>query len=537
MDHPAIDLLPRFLTGSPRERLALRIFGLFLPAVAAAILGLCLSSHSPGADAPEALDRSPVDLVLCADETRLLTVNQISNSVSLVDVAVGKVLSEAPVGQRPSGLALTPDGKRLAVGTSGDGGISVVDLEQRKLAFREDFAGINLGQMEMSPDGKYVYVPFMVYRLFPITPNNIRIGWVLASRLARVRVDQPLRREAIALDTRGLAVSDPHGIALSPDQQWVVSAASGTQELLVFKQAGLPWIDYGGPGDHIDPALLKDKDRFYRIPLGGRPMALRFSRDGKHVFVANYLGNSVQVVDVPGRKVVRTIDLGGPNTPSLARQGEAIFYDGKRSLDQWYSCHTCHYEGHVNSVSMDTLNDGSFGTYKAVLSLRNVTHTGPWTWHGWQQDLRKAMKKSVVDTMLGKEPTEDDVSALIAYFQTLKTPPSPYRNPDGGLTEAAQRGEKVFQSAKANCAHCHSGAYFTDGKIHDVGTGEKRDKYKGYNPPSLLGVYDRILYLHDGRCSTLEEVLRGPHNPDIVTGRGPLTEAELQDLIAYVKSL
>jgi YVTN family beta-propeller protein len=168
-------------------------------------------------------------------------------------------------------------------------------------------------------------------------------------------------------------------------------------------------------------------------------MAVRYARDGKHVYVANYLGNSVQVVDVPGRKVARTIDLGGPRAPSLARQGEAIFYDGHRSLDQWYSCHSCHYEGHVNATSMDTRNDGSNGTFKTVLSLRNVTHTGPWTWHGWQKDLKAAMVKSITDTMLSKRPSDDDVKAMIAYLQTLRVPPNPYRNADGSLTEAARR--------------------------------------------------------------------------------------------------
>jgi YVTN family beta-propeller protein len=565
-----------------------------------------------------------VDLVLTADEQRLLTINQTAGTVSLVDVAAGRVLGEVPVGRRPSAialtpderravvtntyshnltvldldgnqlkaagtvylgfeprgvaispkgdlayvalttahvvavvdlqaltvvdriavgkwpryLALTPDGSRLAVGANGDGGVSVVDTAARKMLYEEDFNGINFGQMQTSKDGKYVYVPWMVYRSNPITPNNIRIGWVLASRIARVRLDGPARREAIALDPRGRAVADPHGLALSPDEGWMVSAASGTQELLVYQLPGLPFQDYGGPGDHIDPKLLKDESRHYRIDLGGRPMAVRYSKDGKHVFVANYLSNSVQVVDVPGKKVARTIDLGGPKEPSLARRGEAIFYDGKRSLDQWYSCHSCHYEGHVNSQTMDTRNDGNVPfTFKAVLSLRNVTRTGPWTWHGWQTDLRAAMSKSVKDTMLGKEPSTQDVDALIAYFETLKGPPNPYRERDGSLTEAAKRGELVFKGKRADCARCHSGAFFTDGRIHDVGTGKRTDVYKGYNPPSLLGVYDRVLYLHDGRAKTLEEVLRGDHNPDRVTGRGELTEAELSDLLAYLRSL
>jgi len=391
--------------------------------------------------------------------------------------------------------------------------------------------------MQTSKDGKYAYVPWMVYRQNPITPGNIRLGWVLASRIARVRLDKPARREAISLDPQGQAIADPYGLALSPDEQWVACAASGTQELLVYKLPGLPFQDYGGPGDHIDAKLLKDSERFFRIPLGGRPMAVRFSRDGKNVFVANYLLKAVQGVNIAQRKVAHTIALGGAKEPSLARRGEAIFYDGKRSLDQWYSCHSCHYEGHTNAVTMDTRNDGRFGNFKSVLSLRNVTHTGPWTWHGWQTDLKQAMRKSLTESMLGKEPSDAEVEALIAYLDTLKPPPNPFRNSDGSLNETAKRGEAVFHGRVASCARCHSGEYFTDGKIHDVGTGERGDVYKGYNPPSLIGIYDRAKYLHDGRAKSLEAALTGDHDPDKVTGNGKLSPRELQDLIEYLKSL
>jgi mono/diheme cytochrome c family protein len=377
----------------------------------------------------------------------------------------------------------------------------------------------------------------MVYRQNPITQNNIRIGWVLASRIARVRLDEKARREAISLDPQGQAVSDPHGLAISPDEKKLVCAASGTHELLVYRLPDLPLIDYGGPGDHIDRALLNDKERFYRIPVSGRPMAIRFSKDGQRVFVANYLLNCVQMVHLAEKKIERSIVLGGPREPSLARQGEAIFYDGQRSLDQWYSCHSCHYEGHTNAAVMDTRNDGRNGNFKTVLSLRNVTRTGPWTWHGWQTDLHAAMFKSMTDTMLGKKPTEEDVKAITAFLDTLTTPPNPHRLPDGSLDEAAQRGEKIFHGNKAGCARCHSGPYFTDGKVHDVGLGDRGDAYKGYNPPSLLGIYDRVLYLHDGRSSSLEQILRGPHNPADVNGNGELDEQELKDLLAYLRAL
>lgn len=572
---------------------------------------------------PTSADRSPVDLVLTPDERWLVTANQTAGSVSLVEVATGRVRSEVPCGRRPTAvtltpdgqrvlvtstfsgeltvfsladgklatvggvflgfeprgvavapdgklayvalttasavavvnlqdlrvdtqipvgrwpryLALSPDGRRLAIGCNGEGGVAVVDTAARKRLFLEDFSGLNLGQMDVSAHGQHVYFPWMVYRHNPITPGNIRQGWVMASRIARVRLDKQARREAIALDPRGQAVADPHGLALSPDEQTLVCAASGTQELLVYRLAGLPFQDYGGPGDHIDQELLKDRARFDRIPLGGRPMAVRYARDGTRVFIANYLLNAVQVVDVKARQVVQTMPLGSAEPPSPARQGEAIFYDGRRSLDQWYSCHSCHYEGHTNAVAMDTRNDGRFGNFKTVLSLRNVTRTGPWFWHGWAKDLPEALRKSLTESMLGPPPSADDVTALAAYLETLTPPPNPHRAKDGALSEAARRGEQVFRGEKASCARCHGGPHFTDGRVHDVGTGAPNDAYRGYNPPSLAGTYDRVRYLHDGRVQTLEELLTGPHNPAAVTGRGELSRQELDDLMEYLRSL
>jgi YVTN family beta-propeller protein len=571
---------------------------------------------------PIAFDCSPVDLVLTNDETRIVTANQVSNTVSLVDVANGKVVAQAPCGDRPSNVALTPDsqrvlatasysgelfvyalsddrlerigavtlgfeprgvaispdgklayialsaqstvavvdierltvldriavgrwprylalspdGTRLAVGCNGDRGVAVIDTKARKQLFLEDFTGLNLGQMQVSADGMHVYFPWIVYRQNPITEDNIRRGWVLASRIARVRLDKLARREAISLDPRGQAVGDPHGLAISPDEQTLVCTASGTHELLVFKLPGLPFQDYGGPGDHIDPALLADRERFDRIPVGGRPMAIRFSRRGDRVYAANYLLNAIQVIDMHQRKLVRTIELGPPQPPSLARQGEAIFYDAGRSLDQWYSCHSCHYEGHTNSVTVDTRNDGRFGNYKAVLSLRGVAKTGPWFWHGWATDFRVALRKSMSETMLGEEPTDHDVEVMAAFVETLAPPPNPHLE-SGRLSPSANRGEAVFHSDNAGCAQCHSGPDFTDGAMHDVGLGAPSDRYPQYNTPSLRGVYDRVRLLHDGRARSLEEVLTGPHNPSRVTGLGELSADELQDLLAYLNSL
>jgi YVTN family beta-propeller protein len=478
----------------------------------------------------------PHGIAITADQTAAYVACTASAEIAVVDLARRAVTSRIPVGRWPRYLALSPDGSRLAVGTSGDRGLTVVDTKERKELFREQFVGLNIGHLAASKDGKYVYFPWMVYRNNPISAGNIRLGWVLASRLARLKLDGPARREAMSLDPQGKAIADVHGLALTSDESKLVVSASGTHELLVYRTEGLPLKDFGG-SDHIDPALLADSERFYRIELGGRPMGLRIASDDRTVYVANYLDNSVQVVDLADRKVARTFPLGGPSEPSLARRGEAIFLDGRRSLDQWYSCHTCHYDGGTNSVPTDTTNDGSAFTFKTVLDLHHLPETGPWTWHGWQTDLRSGMRKSLTETMLGPKPTEDDVDAILAYFQTLTSPPNPFRNKDGSLTPAAERGREIFEGDRAGCATCHNGPHFTDGEVHDVGLGSRSDRYKGFNTPTLRNVYSRVKLLHDGRVDSLEALLTGPHASEKVAGNGGLSDEELKDLVEYLKSL
>jgi DNA-binding beta-propeller fold protein YncE len=481
------------------------------------------------------LGSHPVGVAIAADGRTAYVALEAAAAVAVVDLQTQTVVERVSVGRWPRYLALSPDGSRLAVGASGDQSVSVVDTASRTMLFQERLQGLNLGHLVPSRDGKYVYLPWMIYRQNPIDARNIQAGWVLGSRIARVRLDESARREAMTLDERGKAVADPHGIGLTSDEQWLVASASGTHELLVYQLPGLVLQDFGGPGDHIDPMLAHDNRRYYRVPLGGRPMGLRIAKDNRRVFVANYLGNSVQVVDLEQRQLVQTISVGGAETPSLARRGEAIFYDGRRSLDQWYTCHSCHYEGGTNATVMDTLNDGTIRTFKTVLPLHNVAKTEPWTWHGWQRDLGAAMRKSLTETMLGPQPSNEDVEALVVFLSELETPPNPNR--DAGLSDAAKRGELVFNGAKAGCANCHRGECFTDGEIHDVGLGSPRDEYNGFNTPSLVGLYHRVRLLHDGRAKSLDELLTGPHDPATVTGQGELNDMERADLIEYLKSL
>ena len=486
----------------------------------------------------------PRGVVIADDGATAYVAVGASNEVARVDLPSRKVTGRVEVGREPRGLAPTPDGARLAVANARGRSISVVDLGKFAVERTIPMLADNLRQVAVSPDGRYAYVAAMNNRGFATTRNNIDQGWVLGQRIFRVMLDGSEPAESVSLDPRGDAAGDAHGFAFGKAGKLLAVGCGGTHEVMLLLDDETPLSWRNGVGrDTIDSGLLKDKKRFRRVQLGGRPTEIAFGPDGKTLYVANYLANSVQVVDAGSAKLIRTIELGGPDAPSMARRGEALFHDAYRSLNNWYSCNTCHSDGHTNGLDFDTLNDGwqdnsntHLRSRKKVPTLRGVASTGPWTWHGWQENLDDAMIESFTKSMQGKRPNKEEVEALVAYLATLEFPRNPNREPDGGLTPAARRGEVVFRSRKANCASCHSGPEFTDGKRHDLGLNERGDVYKGHNPPSLRGAYDKDPYLHDGRAGTLREALAGDHAPETVGGE-PISESELDDLIAYLKSL
>ena len=175
--------------------------------------------------------------------------------------------------------------------------------------------------------------------------------------------------------------------------------------------------------------------------LGGRPTELAFAPDGDNPLRGQLPAPTLSRSSTRSRpKLVKTIPLGGPKTLSLARRGEIVFHDAEHSFNQWYSCNTCHSDGHTDGLDFDTLNDGrqDLSTFhlrsrKKVPTLRRVTKTKPWTWHGWQTSLDDAMVESFTKSMQGPKPKAEDVQALIAYLGTLDYPKNPFRQSDGSL--------------------------------------------------------------------------------------------------------
>lgn len=134
----------------------------------------------------------------------------------------------------------------------------------------------------------------------------------------------------------------------------------------------------------------------------------------------------------------------------------------------------------------------------------------------------------------------------------------------GFLDESVLRGYMIFNSERGDCFHCHSIGLFTDGRFHNNGldsvfngfgeglyavTGNKNDLGK-FKTPTLRNVALRSPYMHDGRFSTLEEVVEfynsgvvpSPTLDPIMTKPGKenglqLSEQDKTDLVNFMKAL
>ena len=91
--------------------------------------------------------------------------------------------------------------------------------------------------------------------------------------------------------------------------------------------------------------------------------------------------------------------------------------------------------------------------------------------------------------------------------------------------------KKVFE--KVGCAYCHKGPWFTDQKIHEIGTQGEYDHQNRWDTPTLIEVWRSGPWLHDGRSATMKDLLsKEKHGL-----RQELSEVEVDALVEYVLSL
>lgn len=479
----------------------------------------------------------PCGLEISADGTRLFVTNVVSSSVSVLDIESGRTLAETPVGSQPRFAALTPDGSRLVVSNGLSPFVSVLDPKDGRETARYDMGRASmLREIVCSPDGRWAFLTNLVSHNEVPTVQMER-GWINSNGFSVLDLTKPGRRVTLLLDQLLSGATNPCGIALSSDARRLYVSLAGIHEIaIVDVPAALELADKAQTLREIqlleeDVEILERQKIARRLPAGGLgPRSLALSEATGELWVANYFSDNITVLDAETGAVRATIPLGAPQEMSKWREGELLANDGRITYQSWISCTSCHQEDTTSDgLNWDLANDG-LGNAKNNKSLQDAHFSPPLMWSGVRSDVSDGVGAG--QRFQGFVPMAHITEPMAEYLSHPDRAPSPYRNADPAVLE---RGKKLFTVAA--CDACHPAPFYTDLKFHDVGFGTFNDFRNRFDTPSLKSTYRTAPYLHDGRAPDLLSLFT-EHNPNDLHGRTKgFTPQELDDLIAYVRSL
>lgn len=330
--------------------------------------------------------------------------------------------------------------------------------------------------------------------------------------------------------------------------------------------------------------------------------------------------------DLPPGFPVPLVPAENPMSAEKVELGRRLFYDKRLSGNLTFSCASCHEQARAFTDGR-ALAVGSTGEAhpRSSMSLANVAYLGRF---GWANSLLAELEQQAVVPMFGFEPVElglrnmegvllarlgaeplyqdlfarsfpadpapisvaNVVRAISAFERTLISARSPFdrwqRGDATAISDAAKRGNALFNSEKCECFHCHSGFNLQDvvryeGKptaelrFHNTGL-YNIDGLGGYpapntgiheltqmpqdmgrfRAPTLRNIAVTAPYFHDGSAATLDDVLdhyaaagrtissgpnagvgsANPYKSSFIIGF-TLTAAERADLHAFFESL
>ncbi|MDA1015310.1 MAG: SMP-30/gluconolactonase/LRE family protein [Planctomycetota bacterium] len=509
-----------------------------------------------------ALPTHPVSVRVSDDGTWCSVASLWARKLTLVRLPNAKLLAPEIIATvdlpfAPREQIQVKQGKHVIVADAFSGRLAVVDTALQRIEAVHSFGAHNIRGLALNSDQSRLLMSQQLLNDLAVPRRSDIIWGVMIDNLVRLaKLDQLLKpgdeamfgSQFIDVGYAGQGAGDPDSLFVDSRGRTIVALA-GVGEVTV-----------------IEP----DGKGLRRIAVGRRPTSLMPVSDGRFV-VANELSDSLTLVDIhrkaaevdqpstyaveKGNKgggdtyggaysgsygnsyldrdmFVSHLNLGLGATPEYgpAERGELLFFDARVSHASWFSCHSCHTDGHSNGGMADTFGDSSTGAPKRVLSLLGVGETGPWGWDGKKQLLPAQVHQSVNSTMKGRGISDAAANDLVAFLKTLKPPPpfAPATSPADA--ELVEQGRNLFKSL--NCSTCHAGHTLTSNETYDVGLTDKRG-LREFSPPSLRGVGHRYGLFHDMQAQGVEDVvIRFRHQLP-----RKLTSEQQQALIRYLKSL
>jgi YVTN family beta-propeller protein len=499
----------------------------------------------------------PVGVVVDKSGATLYVANRLSSDVSVVDLASGKEIKRLLAGRGASYLALSPDGKWIycthiypnagAFRSEPDSEITIIDTSTRRVVDRKALHNVaGMFHVAASADGKLVAVAQLRPKnLIPLA--HVEHGAVFGDSLTLFGDDVGATVQ-IPIDELDRYYALPWGVAITPDKSKIFLTTAGSQSVTAIDVPRLLKTVRTRRQPFANDLSASAEYVTARIPVGHNPRGVALSPDGKRLYVANRLDDTLSVIDTETQKVTSTIDLGGPKGIDALRRGERLFYTADFSFQGQFGCANCHLDATIDGLQWDLEPDGFGKDIVDNRSLENLAGTEPFKWNGGNPDMPTECGPRTEKFFFRSQSfTQQQLTDLVTFVYSLPYRPNRHRLANGELTPAQERGKAIFERtstkrgvaiAEANqCTYCHSGPKYTNQKQIDAGTGKLTDRSPVIDVPQLSNVAYSAPYLHDGSAKSLEEIwtIYNPKDTHGVTN--DLTKDELNDLIEYLKTL
>ena len=321
------------------------------------------------------------------------------------------------------------------------------------------------------------------------------------------------------------------------------------------------------------------------------------------------------------------VPANNPMTAEKVELGRHLFYEPRLSITGEYSCASCHKQSLAFSDGKPVAVGSTDEKHsRNSMSLANIAYNPVLTWAnplmtslesqalipmfgehpiemgmvGKEQDMIDWMQKDPEYKKMfelafaeDKEPTnvKNMTKALASFQRSLVSFKSPYdryryQGEQNAISPAAKRGEKLFNSERTECFHCHGGINFSDSVVHENlaftemafhNTGLYNIDGKGSYPvpntgineittkpedmgrfkvPTLRNIALTAPYMHDGSVATLRDAIahyqaggrtisegefagigsQNPYKSGFIKGF-EITESDINDLIEFLQSL
>ncbi|MBT4866515.1 MAG: hypothetical protein HON53_15540 [Planctomycetaceae bacterium] len=484
----------------------------------------------------------PYGVVSNSDGTRVFVTLDYPGQVVEIDTESYKSLRQFSEGQFLRGIAIANDNLTLYSTEFYSGRVRRIAIDSGKTI--DQWSGPssdNLSrQITLHPQRPKAYLPHIRSRITAARGAGSIFPYVT---VVDTRAGEGKRRRRIPMDSfnNRSVTANPWETAVSPDGSTLYIVFSGTDDLII--------------ANVIDDDYRELTFRAF-ANLGHNPRAVRVAPDGKRFYIYNALDFEVVVYDVTTRRPLARIAVTENPLGDEVLQGKRLFYSALQPMvgRRWISCSSCHPDGQPDGRTWHN-PEGLRNTQ----SFAGMAWTHPIHWSADRDEVQdfehtirgqlmqgRGLLKGKLNPPLGtsNRGLSKSLDALAAYSNTHEFTLSPYAK--NGLSEAAQRGRKLFLSTQTGCAKCHSGPFLTDslpnGEIvrHDVGTAvDDPDEKLGptFDTPTMLGLYRTAPYLHHGKAQTLEEALTTYNHDDKHGSTSQLSKPQVADLVEFLKSL